>query len=215
MLFTFRAIGCLFLLLFSPSINGSDNLTGDRRKATILQSMSAQPAAGAISIQYTLIPLGGNAYQYVYSITNNGTLASGAAVKLFDILFDPALYQESSLQIVTPSTLHAQWSEQLLASAPGVPAAYDALAIQGGIPLGTTVSGFSVQFRWFGPGLPGPQPFQVFDPTTFQLLQTGQTAGGPQGAPAASMLTLILIGAGLALTGVYQVWTANRQARAQ
>jgi hypothetical protein len=158
------------------------------------------------SIQYTLIPLGGNVYQYVYSITNNGTFPGGASVKLFDIFFDSSLYQKSSLQIVTPSSLQSQWSEVLLAVIPPViPAEYDALSLQGGIPVGNTVTGFSVKFTWLGQGLPGPQLFQVSDPTTFQVLQVGQTALAPISVPAASTLSLILVGLGLALLAAYQI----------
>jgi hypothetical protein len=177
---------------------------GDR-EAILLRSLSSQTVAGTISVSYNLVSLGGNVYRYVYSITNNGSVGGGAPVQLFDVLFDTSLYREPSLQIVTPSSLQAQWSEELLASLPGVPAAYDALALRGGILAGSTVSGFSVQFTWLGSGVPGSQPFQVFDPVTFQLLQTGQTVGSSAvGAPAASTLSLILIGVGLALTGAYQ-----------
>src|SRR5690349_2660222 len=106
--------------------------------------------------------MGGNVYRYIYTITNSGPVGAGAPVQLFDILFDTSRYQQSSLQIVTPSTLQLAWSETLLGALPGVPAAYDVLALHGGIPAGNTVSGFAVQFTWLGPGLPGPQPFQIY-----------------------------------------------------
>ena len=143
-------------------------------------------------------------YRYVYSITNNAATGS-AAIQLFDILFDTSLYQESSLQIVTPAPLHTQWSEQLLSSAPSVPAAYDALSLTGGIAAGSTVTGFSVQFTWLGTGTPGPQPFQVFDPNTFAVLQSGVTSTLPVGVPAASTLTLFLLGVGLSLAAAFQM----------
>jgi hypothetical protein len=161
-----------------------------------------QAASGAVSIQYSVVHVSGNVYQYVYSITNSGSSAS--PVQLFDILFDTSLYQESSLQIVTPNPLHTQWSEQLLASAPSVPAAYDALSLTGGIPPGSTVSGFSVQFIWLGSGTPGGQPFQVFDATTFAVLQTGQTFS-PLTIPTASTLSLSLIGLGLSISTALQL----------
>jgi hypothetical protein len=165
-----------------------------------------------ISIQYTLVPLGGNVYQYVYSIRNNGTLPGGSAVKLFDIFFDSSLYQKSSLQIVTPSSLQSQWSEVLLAVIPPViPAEYDVLSLQGGIPVGGAVTGFSVKFTWLGSGVPGAQVFQISDPSTFQVLQTGQTVLDPTSVPAASTLSLILIGLGLALLAAYQIRFKNPQ----
>jgi len=161
-------------------------------------------AAGTTTIQYSLVPLGGNVYRYIYSITNNGSVEDGAPIQLFDTLFDTSLYQESSLQIVTPSSLHSQWSEVLLSGVPpAIPAAYDALALQGGIAAGTTVTGFSVQFTWLGPGVPGVQPFQIYDPTSFQLVQSGQTSSSSLSVPAASTLSLILLGVGLVLTVAY------------
>lgn len=169
-----------------------------------IQSSAASPTS--ISIQASVISMGGNVYRYVYSITNNGSLQGGAPIKLFDILFDTSLYQQGSLQIVTPSNLSTQWSQQILTGIPPVPAAYDSLALQGGIPEGTTVTGFSVQFTWLGSGTPGAQPFQIFDPTTFQQLQTGQTAvdSTPVSVPAASTLLLVLISVGLVLIVAYQ-----------
>jgi len=173
-------------------------------------------ASPSISISYTLVPMGGNSYKYVYSITNNGTLTGSAPVQLFDILFDTSQYQESSLQIVTPANLNAQWSQEILTGIPpAVPAAYDALALAGGVPAGTTVTGFAVQFTWLGSGTPGSQPFQIYDPTTFTLLQSGQTTSAPVSVPAASVLSLILISFGLALTVAFQtrIWNL-RQIRA-
>ena len=174
----------------------------------LLAATQTSASPPSTSIQYSLVPLGGNVYRYVYSITNNGPIPGGSPVQLFDILFDTSLYQQTSLQIVTPSSLHAQWSEILLSGIPpSVPALYDALALTGGIPPGSTVSGFSVQFTWLGPGTPGSQPFQVYDPNTFQLLQSGQTSANsaPLTVPAASTVSLTIIGVGLILTGAYRM----------
>jgi hypothetical protein len=209
-----RCIAGVILLLLSQAVSSGAVKRSDR-EAIVLRSLSTQTVAGTISIDYSLVPLGGNVYRYVYTITNNGSLGNATRVQLFDILFDPSLYQEPSLQIVTPASLQTQWSELLLKSVPGVSAAYDALALQGGIPVGSTVSGFSVQFVWLGSGVPGTQPFQIFDPNTFQLLQTGQTTtpSSPVAAPAASTFSLILLAVGLALTGGCQVYIYNRRVR--
>lgn len=178
-------VACLFLLVFS------------------------QAAFAAVSIQYSVVPMGGNVYRYIYSISNLGV---GPAVQLFDILFDTSLYQEGSLQIVTPSPLNTQWSQQILHSIPpGVPASYDALSLTGGIPSGTTVSGFSVQFTYLGSGTPGAQPFQVYDPGTLNLVQSGQAVPAPS-VPVASTLSLILLAIGLAATTAYQLRAKVAQA---
>lgn len=176
---------------------------GSRGLAALFLLLSSTHAAvAAVSIQYSVVPLGGNVYKYTYSITNG---SGGSAVQLFDILFDTSLYQESSLQIVTPAPLSAQWTQQILHSVPpSIPASYTALALVGGIPAGSTVSGFSVQFTWLGSGVPGAQPFQIFDPGTFALLESGTSAPAPLSVPTASTLSLALLGVALAAASVYQ-----------
>lgn len=143
--------------------------------------------AHAASVQYNLVALGSNDYRYVYSITNDGSLGSGVALQLFDVLFDPTQYLESSLTITTPSPLSGNWDQLILASSLGVPAAYDALALAGGIADGTTVAGFAVDFTWIGSGAPGSQPFEIYNPSTFALLGQGVTAS-PVPVPAALWL---------------------------
>lgn len=149
-----------------------------RLGACFILLLSFQGVASTISIQYSLSPLGGNVYSYIYSVTNDGSLPGGASVRLFDVLFDPSLYQESSLLIVTPSGLQSQWTEQFLTSVPPLPEAFDVYAPSGGIPSGQAVFGFAVQFTWLGSGVPGSQPFEIYDPTTFQMLQSGDTFDG-------------------------------------
>ena len=151
----------------------------------ILCSLTAP--AHAASVQYSLVALGGNDYRYVYSVTNDGSLGSGVALQLFDVLFDPTQYLESSLTITTPSPLSGDWDQMFLASAPGVSAAYDALALAGGIADGTTVAGFAVDFTWIGTGAPGSQPYEIYDPSSFDLLGQGVTAS-PVPVPAALWL---------------------------
>jgi hypothetical protein len=178
----------------------------DTRRFTFgaLLLLLAHSAFAAVSIQYSVVPVGGSTYRYVYSITNTATSGS-PSVKLFDVYFDTSLYQSGSLQIVTPDPLHTQWSEQLFSAAPGVPGAYDALSLMGGIAPGTTVTGFSVQFTWLGSGVPGAQPFQIFDAGTFAVLQNGTTSSNPASVPAASTLALSLLALGLALSAAFQL----------
>jgi hypothetical protein len=157
----------------------------------------AEPAR-AIRIDADIDPLGGASYRAVYSVHNDGSLGAGAPVLLFDVLFDPALYLEASLQIVTATPLSSAWSELLLASAPGLPAAYDALALGPGIADGATVAGFAVEFEWLGVGSPqGSQPFVVYDATTFAVLEEGATLVPEAGLP--SLLALALAGLALRL----------------
>jgi hypothetical protein len=151
----------------------------------------------ALAITFDVVALGGERYRYAYSLFNDGSLGAGVAVELFDILFDPRLYDTDSLTIVTPDPPAGDWSEVILSPAPGIPAAYDALALAGGISAGTTVSGFTVAFRWLGgPARPGAQPWQIFDPSSFALLEEG-TTGPQQPTPIPEPSPLVLLSAGL------------------
>ena len=148
--------------------------------------------AHAVQIAYGLESLGGTSYRYTYTVTNNGT--TGGAVQLFDVFFDPDLYDEDSLTIVTPNPPSSSWDQIILASGISVPAAYDALALAGGIPISSSVTGFKVQFLWLGTGAPGAQGFAIFDPDTFDTIETGTTTVVP--LPGA----LLLLGTGLGAT---------------
>ena len=128
---------------------------------------------------------------------------------LFDILFDASQYQGLTI-VSSPNISPAQWSQTILSGLPGLPAAYDSFALQGGIPAGTSVSGFAVQFTWLGSGLPGAQPFQISNSTTFTVLQSGSTFTVTSTVPTASTWSLILIGAGLALTAAKQARARNQ-----
>lgn len=147
--------------------------------------------ARASSIGYSVISLGGDDYRYVYSVSNDGSLGTGVALQLFDVLFDPTLYDESSLAVSTPSPPGDGWDQIFLASSPGVSAAYDALALTGGVADGATLGGFAVDFHWLGAGTPGAQPYQIFDPDSFALLGEGVT-----GVPEPAEFWLLALGLG-------------------
>ena len=165
----------------------------------ILVSFLVPSVSTATIIDYTLTRIGGSTYRYDYSVTNDGSLGAGTNVKLFDIAFDPAKYDESSLKIVSPGNLAANWQQSILASAPGVPADYDVLALSGGIR--GKQAGFAVQFDWIGgPAGPAPQTFAIYDPVKFNVLEKGQCrpcpvpAPGPVGLLLSGLAALIPVG---------------------
>lgn len=145
--------------------------------------------AHAITVQYQLTSLGADQYRYDYAIVNDGSLGSGVAVELLDIYFDPALYDEASLAITTSAPLSNDWDENIFGSAPLVPAAYDLYALAGGVADGETLGGFSVAFTWIGGGVgPVAQGFDIYDPSTFDLLESGNTTVVP--VPGAAWLMM-------------------------
>jgi len=136
--------------------------------------LSAQTAY-ADFVSYALTSLGGTDYRYEYTVTNDGSLGASVAIKGFTIMFDPTLYDENSLNIVTAEPLASDWDELILNSGPGVDAAYDAFALAGGVAAGSTISGFAVEFTWRGKGTPGAQSYEIYDQDTFDLIASGTT----------------------------------------
>lgn len=140
----------------------------------IMLLLSAQ-TAHADFVSYALTSLGGTDYRYEYTVTNDGSLGASVAVTGFTIMFNPTLYDENSLSIVTAEPLASDWDELIFYSAPGVDAAYDAYALAGGVAAGSTISGFAVEFTWLGNGTPGAQPYEIYDQDTFDLIAFGTT----------------------------------------
>ncbi len=165
------------------------------RCLTIMLLLAAAAHAGSAVILYQVNSLGGGIFQYNYSVFNNNALGAGVPIQLFDILFDPTQYLQSSLKIDTQPPLNTQWSEQFLTSVPPIPVAYDVFALGGGIPDGATVSGFSVEFLWLGQGTPGDQSFQIYDPQSFDLLASGTTSSAVPEPSAFFVVGIALVSA--------------------
>jgi hypothetical protein len=150
----------------------------------------------SIIIDYSWAQVGntGNTYIYTYSVDNNGMLPGMAPIQVFDILFDPTLYQETSITNVTPEPLNTQWSPTILSSVgSSSPAAFDAES-QSGIAAGNTVSGFAVEFNYLGQGNPGSQPFEIYN-LSFNMIQTGSTqlAGAPEPSSGSYLVGILLV----------------------
>lgn len=163
------------------------------RYLTILVSVLVFQPANALLITYNLDVIQDNSYRYEYTLTNDGSLGNDFVIDSFAILFDPDLYNETSLTIETSEPLASDWDELILASGVGIPAAYDVFAPAGGIAVGTSISGFAVQFDWLGAGMPGAQDFEVYNPDTFGLVSTGTTQTPAMSVAEPNTLALLLI----------------------
>ena len=160
----------------------------------LLLLLTAHPVKSAL-VEYNLTSLGGSSYQYDYTVSNDGSLGLGVDIEWFAILFDPSIYNEASLTIVTPDPPASDWDQLILGSGLLVPAAYDVFALSAGIAQGDSVFGFAVQFDWLGLGTPGSQSFEVYDATTFDLIYQGSTttATTTSTVPTPSTLLLLLL----------------------
>jgi hypothetical protein len=75
---------------------------------------------------------------------------------------------------------------------------FDALALGGGIDPGELLEGFAVQFTYHGAGLPAAQLFEIFDPKTFDVLDSGFTVERPtESVPIPEPWMLLLFATGL------------------
>lgn len=145
----------------------------------LLLAMGVSANSHASIVSYELTPLGNSHYRYEYLIANDGSLGQDRAVSGFDILFDPDLYEPFSLEIVSDVAATAGWDQLLLQGGIGVWPAFDALAASGGLASGEWLGGFAVEFTWLGQGVPGAQPFQIYDPATFEILESEFTRSVP------------------------------------
>ena len=134
--------------------------------------------------------LGGTRYRYDYTLTNDVNLP----LELLDIGFDPQLYAEDSLTIVSAPGLASSWDQFVLASGIDVPAVFTLAALGGGLLPGDTLSGFAVEFDWLGGGLPGAQSITVYDAATFSALYTTTTLVTAVPLPGAGWLLLTGVG---------------------
>ncbi len=161
----------------------------------VLVLVSSVQTVGATPIEYELTSTGGNNYRYEYTVTNDGSLGAGVALEWFAILFDPALYDETSLTIVTADPPVSDWDELILGSGLLVDAAYDVFALTGGIADGDSVAGFAVEFTWLGAGMPSAQGFEIYDPVSLNVIETGSTRATVTSVPEPGTPALLFLAA--------------------
>ncbi len=155
-----------------------------RLAGAILLALAAKGAM-AIEIDYTLSVLGGSDYRYDYMLTNDGTLGAGVAVESFDIDFPTSSITSWTEIGANPG----DWDEfSLLTLGDHL---FGADALTGGIANGDGES-FSVWFSWNVGGMPGNQLFTIYDPSSFDILESGLTRAASAPLPA----TLLLMGVG-------------------
>ncbi len=149
----------------------------------------------ATMVDGMLTNLAGNRWQADYTVTND-TLAS--PIEEITIWFALGLYDNLSV-LSTPSS----WDAIAINPDPFIPddGFYDALALSSGIGAGASLGGFSMAFDWLGSAsTPISQFFEVVDPFTFNVLESGQTSlsvSNPNPTPVPVPDSALLTGTGL------------------
>jgi hypothetical protein len=167
-----------------------------RSASTVLLGLAALMPTGALAvvITYTALPAaeGGNQWTVSYGVQ----VGSGdQIIDEFTIHFDRALYAD-----LTVAGSPAAWDSMVAQPDPAIPADgfFDSLATDTGLGAGASQGGFAVSFHFLGAGMPGTQRFDVVDPATFSVLQTGSTV--ISGVPEPGSYALLGVGAMLLLS---------------
>lgn len=150
----------------------------------------AAHCATSATIVYETQSLGGNRWEYSYTVTNNSL---GAPLEQFTIYFDRAIFSNLAVTATPPD-----WDSLVVQPDPELPADgfFDSLAVGSGLPIGGGINGFAVSFDFSGPGEPAEQIFEVVDPDTFEVLESGSTPAVPAPPAGIAMITALLAVAG-------------------
>jgi hypothetical protein len=168
------------------NVHGWTMTAWGRMGSVLLLQACLAGAAGAATIQYSATNLGGSSWEYSYLVSND-TL--GAPLEEFTVFFEVGLYQNLAL---TGSP--ADWDSVVVQPDDQLPddGYLDSLAQVAGIAVSGSLGGFSVSFDFLGQGTPAAQPFDIVDPDTFAVLESGTTTVVP--APAGLWLAMTGVG---------------------
>lgn len=139
--------------------------------------------AFATTVQFDVQNVAGSRWQVDYSISND-TLSQ--PIEQLTIFF-PVDFA-SNLAITSGVS---GWDALVVQPDPQLPdeGFLDVLATAGGLLVGASVSGFSVQFDYLVTGTPGSQRFEVVDPRSFAAIDSGFTQVVPLPPTLYALLT--------------------------
>jgi hypothetical protein len=148
--------------------------------------------ASAVSITYTTENLGGNTWQYNYTLDNTGS----TTLEAFAIFFDVGVYENLVL-----SASPFDWDSFVVEPDLFLPddGFLDSLVFGLGLAPGDQLSGWSVVFDLLAGDAPGPQYFEFYDPWSFDTISTGFTEAAATGVPEPAPISLLAAGLALVL----------------
>lgn len=169
------------------------------KNLSIIYLLGFSASAMSASIFYEVDALGGNSYNYHYTIENQTV----DPIEEFTIFFELGLYENL---VVTTTPL--DWDSFVAQPDAQLPddGFFDSLALVSGIQFGDLLSGFSVQFDYLGAGTPGSQFFEIIDPITFDPISDGFTQP-LQSSNVPEPSTVFLIALGLLFIGYSRINT--------
>ena len=147
-------------------------------------------ACHAAVITYTVKPLEGTRWEYEYELRSS---PDEPLLREFTIMFDFLTFANISLE-ASPSG----WDTLVIE--PDVNVAsdgfLDGLALGQGLEPGTTMGGYRIAFDFLTTGTPGRQRFDVVDPITFAIIESGFTrAQEPVAIPEPGTVATIALAA--------------------
>jgi hypothetical protein len=154
--------------------------------------LGAAVSSEATVVTFEVASLGGNSYEYTYFVVND-TL--GVDIEELAVYFDVDLFEN-----LQTATAPADWDPLIIQPDPVLPddGFLDVLALASGIAPGGSLGAFTIRTDFLGTGTPGRQPFEILDPSTFTVLDSGFTVPAGAGAvpePAALWLLGLASGA--------------------
>ena len=140
-------------------------------------------------ITYNIAEIGPGHWEYLYTVEN---IDLTAGIEQFIVWFDFSLYDNLAITTVYPPA--RDWTESIVEPGPTAadPGRYEAItqASPQAITIGHSAGGFAVSFDWLGTGDPGPQFYEILEPFTTNVIDSGWTI-----VPEPLTITLLGLGA--------------------